>query len=75
MTAAECLEALHDDVAIFEAMLSHPAVFEANEPDMDADAYMELHESICLLEPLEEKWGKWVSWKCMCEGFFSNGLC
>jgi hypothetical protein len=75
MTAAECLEAIHDDVARFEAMLSNPAVFEANAPDMDAEAYIELHESFYLLEPLEERWGKWVSWKCMCEGFFSNGLC
>jgi hypothetical protein len=75
MTAAECLEAIHDDVARFEAMLSNPAVFEANAPDMDAEACIELHESLYLLEPLEERWAKWVSWKCMCEGFFSNCLC
>jgi hypothetical protein len=35
--AAECLEAIHDEVARFEAMLSNPAVFEANAPDMDAE--------------------------------------
>ncbi len=45
MRAAECLEAIHDDVARFEAVLSNPAVFEANAPDMDAEAYIELHES------------------------------
>ncbi len=37
MTAAECLEAIHDDLAGFDAMLSNPAVFEANLPDMDAE--------------------------------------
>ena len=34
-----------------------------------------LHESFYLLEQLEERWGKWASWKCMCEGFFCNGIC
>ncbi len=66
MTAAECLEAIHDDVARFEAMLLNPAVFEANAPDVDAKAYIELHESFHLLEPLQKRLGKWVSWKCMC---------
>ncbi len=37
-------------------MLYNPAVFEANAPDMDAEAYLELHKSFYLLEPLEEKW-------------------
>ncbi len=58
MTVAECLEAIHDDVARFEAMLSNPAVFEADAPDMDAEAHIELRESFYLLEPLEERWGK-----------------
>ena len=75
MTAAECREAIHDDLARFDAMLSNPAVFEANAPDMDAEEYIALHESFYLLEPLDERWGKWVSWKCMCESFFSNGIC
>ncbi len=75
MTAAECLEAMHDDVARFDAMLANPAMFEANSPDMDAEDYIALHELFYLLEPMEERWGKWVSWKCMCESFFSNGIC
>ncbi len=76
MTAAECLEAIHDDVARFNAMLqvANPAMFAANSPDMDAEDYIALHESFYLLEPMEERWGKWVSWKCMCESFFSNGI-
>ncbi len=42
MTAAECLEAIHDDVARFDAMLANPAMFEANSPDMDAEDYIQL---------------------------------
>ncbi len=37
MTAAECVEAIHDDVARFDAMLAYPAMFEANTPDMDTE--------------------------------------
>ena len=66
MTAAECLEAIHDNVARFDAMLSNPVMFEENSPDMDAEDCIALHESFYLLEPMEERWGKWVSWKCMC---------
>ena len=75
MTAAGCLEAMHGDVQRFDAMLSNPAVFEVNSPDMTAEDCIGLHESFYILEPMEERWGKWVSWKCMCEGFFSNGIC
>ncbi len=74
MTAAECLEAIHDNVARFDAVLSNPAVFEANSPHMDAEDYIALHESFYLLEPMEERWGKWVGWRCMCESFFGNGI-
>ena len=41
----------------------------------DAEAYIELHKLCYLLDPLEEWWGKWVTWKCMCESFFRNGIC
>ncbi len=58
MPAAECLDAIHDDSARFDAMLSNPAVFEANAPDMDAEDYIAamiaLHKSFYLLEPMEE---------------------
>ena len=37
MTAAECLEAMHDDVMRFNAMLSNPAKFEADTPDFNAE--------------------------------------
>jgi hypothetical protein len=75
MSAVDCLEAMHDNVTSFDAVLSNPAMFDANTPDFNAEDYIELHESFYLLEQLEEQWGKWVGWKCMCEGFFSNSIC
>jgi hypothetical protein len=75
MTAAECRAAFDDDLAKFDSMLKCPAVFEALVPEWDAEDYIRLHESFYLMEPLEERWGKWVSWKCMCESFFANGIC
>jgi hypothetical protein len=69
MPAAECLELIHDDVAKFDDMLANPAIFSGNSPDWDAEDYIGLHESFYLLEPMEERWGKWASWKCMCESF------
>ena len=75
MTAVECLELIQEDVTKFNDMLDNPAMFSEINPYWDAEDYIGLHESFYLLEPMEEKWGKWVSWKCMCESFFSNGIC
>ncbi len=75
MPAADCLELIHDDVAKFDDMLANPAIFSAISPDWDAEDYIGLHKSFYLLEPMEERWGKWVSWKCICESFFSNSIC
>ncbi len=75
MPAAECLELIQEDVAKFNDVLANPAMFSASSPDWDAEDYIGLHESFYLLEPMEKRWGKWVSWKCMCESFFSNGIC
>ena len=55
----------HSAAAKFDVMLTNPAQFEANHPEMDAEDYIVPHESFHLLEPLEERWGKWVSWKCI----------
>ena len=75
MTVADFRENMHDDVMRFDEMLSNPAEFHAKYPTLDAGDFILLHESFCLLEPLEERWGRWVSWKCMCESFFSNAIC
>ncbi len=75
MPVEECLELIHDDMAKFSDMLANPAMFSAISPDWDTEDYIGLHRSFYLLEPMEERWGKWVSWKCMCESFFSNIAC
>ena len=75
MTAAQSLAAMDEDLARFDGMLANPVVFDAVRPDLDAEDYIALHESFYLLEPLGERWGKWVTWKCMCETFFGNGVC
>ena len=67
MPAVECLELIQEDVTKFNDMLENPAMFSEINPYWDAEDYIGLHESFYLLEPMEEKWGKWVSWKCMCE--------
>ncbi len=75
MTVAELRAAFDDDLAKFDSMLKCPVVFDALVPDWDAEDYIGMHESFHLMEPLDEQWGKWVSWKCMCESFFANGIC
>ena len=49
--------------------MSNPADFEANHPDMPCEDMVDLYQSFHLLEPLEEKWGLWVTWKCKLEDF------
>ncbi len=53
-------------------MLANPIQFESDHPDMIIDEMVELYESYYLVEPIEEKWGRWGSWKCMCESFISE---
>jgi hypothetical protein len=42
---------------------------------MTIDEMVELYESFFLVGPIEEKWGHWRSWKCMCESFMSAAIC
>ena len=42
---------------------------------LDAEEMIALHESFYLLQPLAERWGKFVNFKCMCPDFFSGGCC
>ncbi len=56
MTAAECREALQEELAKFDGMPSNPAEFESHTPDMDAEDYIAMHESFYPLEPMEERW-------------------
>jgi hypothetical protein len=42
----------------YEDMMSNPAEFEANHPDMCCEEVVDLYEPFHLLAPLEEKWGR-----------------
>jgi hypothetical protein len=39
------------------------------------EGIVEQHEPFYLLEPWEERWGRWVLFKCTCEDFFGAGCC
>jgi hypothetical protein len=54
-------------------MLANPIQFEYDHPDMTIDEMVE--QSFNLVELIEEKWGRWGSWKCMCVSFMLAALC
>jgi hypothetical protein len=56
-------------------MLANPIQFESDHPDMTIDEMVELYESFFFVEPIEEKWGRSGSWKCMCDSSMSAALC
>ena len=56
-------------------MMENPADFYHNYSDFTLEDYVELQESFHLLQPLEERWGKWVVFKCTCKLFFADGCC
>jgi hypothetical protein len=60
---------------LFEDMLANSIQFESDHTDTIIDEMVELYESFYLAEPIEEKWGRWGSWKCMCDAFMSAALC
>jgi hypothetical protein len=62
---------------LFEDMLSNPIQFESDHPEMPIEEVVDLYESYYLpvVEPIEEKWGRWGSWKCMCESLMSAAIC
>ncbi len=56
---------------LFADMLANPIQYEPEHPDMTIDEIIDLYASFYLLEPNEEKWGRWGSLKCMCEDYMS----
>ncbi len=60
---------------LFEDMLANPIQFESDHPDMPIEKMVELYESYYLVEPIGEKWGRWGSWKCMCESLMLAAVC
>ncbi len=55
--------------------MANPIQFESDHPEIIIEEVIDLYESSYLLGPVEEKWGQWGSWKCMCEDFMSAALC
>ena len=59
--------------------MANPIQFESDHPEKLAEmpiyGVIDFYESFYLLEPVEEKWCRWGSWKCMCEDFMSAALC
>ena len=53
------------------AMYNFPALPSPIKEDWD---HLQGLLSCYLLEPLEERWGRWVTWKCTCPSFFSGAL-
>ena len=41
----------------------------------NAEQMIELYESFYLLQPLPERWGRFVNFKCNCADFFSGACC
>jgi len=71
----ELREIIRPERHLFEDMLSNPIQFESDHPEKHIEDVVDLYESFYLLEPIEEKWGRWGSWKCMCESFMSATVC
>ncbi len=42
---------------------------------MSIEEMLELYESFYMVEPIEEKWGLYGSFKCMFENFMSAAIC
>ena len=75
MCIDELREVIRPKRHLFEDMLANPIQFESDHPDLTIEEIIELYESCYLLEPIEEKWGRWGSWKCMCTDFMSAAVC
>ena len=72
MSLLDLKTAISEYAIKFEAMMASPVEFTAT---MSCEEIVELHDSFHLLQPLRTRWGRWVSWKCNCEGFFSAAVC
>jgi hypothetical protein len=68
-------EAIAEELSSFSKLMENPAQYEAQNPDVTLEELLFLHESFVLLEPMGEKWGRWVISKCSCQGFFEAGIC
>ena len=55
---------IEEDMTRFCELMDNLADFEARYPDVTLEHLLFLHESFVLIEPLSEKWGRWVISKC-----------
>jgi hypothetical protein len=75
MSVDDLREVIRPKQTLFQDMLANPIEFENDNPDMTIEEMLELYESFYMIEPIEEKWGRYGSFKCMCENFMSAAIC
>ena len=75
MSLDDLREVIRPKRHLFEDMLANPIQFETDHPDMTIEEMVDLYESFYMVEPIEEKWGRYGSFKCMCENFMSAAIC
>ncbi len=76
MSIDELREVILPKRYLFEDMFSNPIQFETDHPEMTFEEMVDLYDSFYLVESIEEKWGRWGSWKCsMCGEYMSAAIC
>jgi hypothetical protein len=60
-------------MAVFDFMMDNPAQYEDANPDVTLEDIVQLHAFFYLLEAFEERWRRWVMFKCTCSDFFFGG--
>jgi hypothetical protein len=75
LSIVDLREKIRDIRHKLEDMMANPIQFEADHPEMTIEEILDLYESFYFLDPIEEKWGRWGTWKCMCEDFMSGAIC
>jgi hypothetical protein len=75
LTIEELREAIREQRAEFEEMVQHPASYECENADKQFDDIIRTYESFYMLEPIEEKWGRYGIFKCSCSDFMGAACC
>ena len=70
-SSVEYTEEVAGKMARFDDLMQNPA----DHGEDGIETIMDLHESFHLLQPMGEKWGKWVMFKCTCLDFFGAAIC
>ena len=75
MSIDELRESIRDMRSEFEEMVQHPIAYEGAHEDKLFDDIIETYESFYMLEPIEEKWGRYGIFKCSCSDFMGAACC